>query len=318
MQQDMDWNLLPPAEKARTLVEKGKQAQHEGQDQMAYGYFVQSLNLYRGLEDQPNVVRGLIRLAYLTGWADFGDGLNMIERRQRLGNEALPLARQIGDKALLASALCAFSAGAGSVQANAMLKEAVTLAEECGDKSILAYALSRSANGLALQGDRERGRTLEEKALALYREIDDKAGVAEVLFSLSIWADRPQARAYLEEGLALQRELGAKKQVVEILMRLDGFCEPEELALREAYNLEALELCRQIGSPIWEASRLKSLAEIARLRGDKVRAEELEAESRRVYQEPEVDLEADEAFKEALGSGNMDKMMEAFKRRFKS
>jgi tetratricopeptide (TPR) repeat protein len=318
MQQDADWNALPPAEKARTLAEQARQAQREGQDQLAYGYYVQSLNLYRGLEDRHNIVRLLIRISYLVGWADFGDGLDMFTRRQKLGEEALPLAREIGDGALLAEALCAFAAGQSGETAVKMLEESKALAEASGEKALLARALSRLGSTLSLQGDHEHARALNEQALELYQESGDKSGMAGVLFALSIRARGEEKRNYLERALELQRELGAKKRMAEILMLLEAECDIEELDRREAYNQEVLELCRQFGSPIWEASSLKRLAEIARLRGDSARADALEAESKSVYDEPELDPALEEALQEVFGSGDTEKATEVLKQMFKA
>ena len=309
-----DWNALSPSEKARTLSEFGKQASREGQDQLAYGYYAQSLNLYRGLEDRPNILRLLIRLSYLTGWADFGDGLDMFARRHKLAEEAMPLARELGDSVLLAAALCAFSAGLPQVQAKAMLEESIALAETSGDKGAIARALSRLANMAGLRSDREEAKRLNEQALGLYEEVGDRAGTAGVLYSLALRAEGAQKQLYLARALEMQRALGAKKRMAEILMMLDMFCDPQKPALREAYNQEALALCRQFGSPIWEAGCLNRLAEIARSRGEEARAEELERESKTLYDEPEPDPALMEAFGAVLESGDIQQMTDAVKR----
>lgn len=97
-------------------------------------------------------------------------------------------------------------------------------------------------------------------------------------------------------------------------MMLDMFCDPQKPALREAYNQEALALCRQFGSPIWEAGCLDRLAEIARSRGEEAKAEELERESKNLYDEPEPDPALMEAFGAALESGDIQQMTDAVKR----
>src|SRR5690348_12102151 len=106
-QSEMDWNDLAPLEKAHSLAASAAEAHRQGQDQIAYAYYAQALNLFRGQEDRVNSVRMLVRISYLAGWADFHDGLDMFTRRQVLADEALPLARDIGDPKLLAAALCA-------------------------------------------------------------------------------------------------------------------------------------------------------------------------------------------------------------------
>lgn len=94
-------------------------------------------------------------------------------------------------------------------------------------------------------------------------------------------------------------------------MRLQGYLKPNELIQRKAYILEALECCRAVQSPIWEASCLRNLAEIARLQGDVTRAEALEAEADRVDPEPERDPAVEAALEQAFNSKDVSKMMEA-------
>ncbi len=315
MDTDTDWNALSPVEKADSLTKQAKRAQKDGQDQLACSCYIQSLNLYRGLDDRPNTLKILIRLGYLSGWADFGDGLDMFTRRRSLGKEALPLAREIGDNSLLAQALVAFAAGETPGVALPMLEESAVLAEECGDKSALAWAKTRLAGIFSLGGDSRRtAMSLHKEALALYEEIEDKKGIANVLFAMSIRAPVRQKRKQLERALVLRRELGEKKRTAEVLMRLQSYCNEGELDLMESYNLEALDLCREINIPIWAAGCLNRLAEIARKRGDNARAEELKAESLRVYQPPPPDPEFEKAFREALDSKEMKKFEAALKR----
>src|SRR5437868_14257927 len=105
-----DWNELPPLVKARQLAEAAEAAVRDGHEQVAVGYYKQSLNLYRGHGDRRNVARILVRLGYLAGWADFGDGLDMFSRKRTLGEEALVLFRDLGDQEGIASALSMLSA----------------------------------------------------------------------------------------------------------------------------------------------------------------------------------------------------------------
>lgn len=308
---ESDWNALSPLEKAHSHAASAAEAQKAGQDQAAFAYCVQALNLYRGLDDHANVVRMLLRLSYLAGWADFQDGLDMFTRRRKLAEEVFPLAREIGDPKLLAEALCTFAGSVSSSNSMEMLEESRDLAVASGDKALLAKVLSRMGNQLGLQGDRKPGLSLQEQALALFREIDDRAGIAHLLFSLSIWAEGAQKKAYLEEALELQRQLGAKRRIYEILTMLDSNCDPSDLDRREAYNLEALALARELGSAVWQASCLDRLAEFAATRGDTDRSNALRTESKSIYQEPEMDPDLLEAFGAALESGDVQKMEEA-------
>jgi hypothetical protein len=326
MENPADWNALSPLEKAHQLSEAAAQARRDGRDQMACALYLQSLNLYRGRDDKPNIARTLLRLGYLAGWADFGDGLDMFSRFRTYGGEALALCRELGDKGGAAEALCLLARSAARPEADALLAEALALAQESGDRARQAHVLSVLGAQAAVTGD-QKGRaaaaggptpakTLQEQALALYREIGDKAGVAHSLFSLSIRAEKPQKQAYLEEALALQRELGNKKRIVEILQMLDMYSEPTDYARREAWNREALALCREMGSPIWEAGCLRRLAEIARSQGDEAKASALEAEGKAVYPAPEHDPEGMKALEAAFEKGDQDAAKEVLKQMF--
>ena len=62
MTQDADWNELPPIEKAHSLAKMAAEASRNGNDQMAYGYNAQSLQLYDDLDDKANATRIMLRL----------------------------------------------------------------------------------------------------------------------------------------------------------------------------------------------------------------------------------------------------------------
>ncbi len=309
MEQDLDWNSLTPSEKAGSLADMAAQAELDGCDQLAYGFYTQSLNLYRGFDDRINVLKLLIKISSILLRADFGDGQDMFARRRKMGEEALPLAREIGNISLQASALSAFAVGMPVIIAKPMLHEAIALAEACGDKAILALALSR----LAHQADIGYANTLNQRALELYKEIEDKAGMARILYSISIRANRMDKRKYLEQALELQRKLGAKKQIVQICMRLESICDPREYAQKEAYTLEALEKCRQIDKPIWQSHALKRLAKVAMTKGDNARAQTLVNESISVYQHLDIDPTGEEILNDVFGCIDFDKMIEIVK-----
>ena len=84
-----EWNALPPAEKAHSLYALGREAAGQGEHQLANGYFIQSLNLCRGLGDKRGAAYALVAQAGLVGWipGDFG-----FERRTPLAEEALATA----------------------------------------------------------------------------------------------------------------------------------------------------------------------------------------------------------------------------------
>lgn len=85
---------------------------------------------------------------------------------------------------------------------------AVTTGAEPAIKVQVLYPLA--VFQLMLQGDTERGKTLLEESLALFRSIEDKAGTAKVLRllgQLQIGEKTVEARRLLEASLALYEEL---------------------------------------------------------------------------------------------------------------
>lgn len=168
-----EWCQLPPTEKARSLTQAAAEARTEGHDQAACEYYLQALSLYRGLGDGLNTARTLARLAYLAGRADFGDGLDVFTRPQRLSEEALEFFRTAGDRAGEAEALIM----AAGPEGNAMLEEALALARETGDQELTARALDRLATLLTFQ-DPEQSRASYTEAIRIYRECGNKSGTA--------------------------------------------------------------------------------------------------------------------------------------------
>jgi hypothetical protein len=94
----------------------------------------------------------------------------------------------------------------------------------------------------------------------------------------------------------------------------DGSIVELDIETNIAYLTESREICHEIGVPIWEASSLRSLAEIAEKRGDLERAQMLRAEADEIYPEPPRDPELMEAFEQALKERDPDAARDAVKR----
>jgi tetratricopeptide (TPR) repeat protein len=130
-------------------------------------------------------------------------------------------------------------------------------------------------------GDYEQGKILNGKALAIYRELGDKANSAWALAFLSShsmgYPDRyKEGMTLCEEGLALFRELSDKPGMAQALTtlgelaRLDGDYE----RARTAYE-ECLAVCRETGMKRREAITLGNLAYVAQHQGNHGQAEAL-------------------------------------------
>jgi predicted ATPase/class 3 adenylate cyclase len=92
-----------------------------------------------------------------------------------------------------------------------------------------------------------------EESLAIFREMDDEAGVAEALYNLSFAlsvprADLDRARALLEESRGLYRAMGDRLGLAKVSWGLAGLeLDLERYAEAVAAGLEALEVFRETG-----------------------------------------------------------------------
>jgi predicted ATPase/class 3 adenylate cyclase len=150
-----------------------------------------------------------------------------------------------------------------------LLDEALPLAERSGDPLMLALA-HRVAGDLAVQrGDLPAARAAFAVDLAGTRALKDTVGIWGTLVSLGQVAAREgdfaEARRYYTEARTLQRDSGAAPR-----MMVGTACRLAELALSEgdpaaahAGFAEALALARQAGDPDGLAAVLEGLAAVA-------------------------------------------------------
>jgi tetratricopeptide (TPR) repeat protein len=137
---------------------------------------------------------------------------------------------------------------------------------------------------MSLAGPAGRAVPLFEEALALWRELGDKAGSARALNGLAFAAtengEYAVAGARLEESVSLQRDLGGAPGVAETLLRL-GECALQQGDTTRATQFfdEHLAQARALGDTITIASALLSRGEVAMRRGEFAEAEALMAES---------------------------------------
>jgi tetratricopeptide (TPR) repeat protein len=126
-------------------------------------------------------------------------------------------------------------------------------------------------------GDHERGATLREESLRLFRASEDKQGLAQTLIMLGSDAqqqgDYRQAATYLEEALILLRESGVKWNLGVLLMELGGVVRTRgDYAGAEAYLTECLTLFQELGFSDGIIAGHCYLGEVATARGEFERA----------------------------------------------
>src|SRR5437763_17100 len=104
---------------------------------------------------------------------------------------------------------------------------ATGLADTWIDPSVRAKALLAASNLIFVQSDYERAKVLSEESLALYRELEDRHGIAYSLYRLGnvawVRGDTAAARSLIGEALALFREVDDKEYIAYSLFSLGLF-----------------------------------------------------------------------------------------------
>ena len=300
-----EFNLLSVPEQAQWLYDSARDASKLGDHAVAQGYLIQSLNLFRGLDDKGGTARCLVELGQMLGWPGSKD----FHSRRSMGEEALVLFREMGDHSGIARALAMMASSCQPDEAVTLLLEGLKHVEIAADRAGQAAVLSKLANRALKSGESARAREYSQRALRLARESDDKAALAQTLFSttLLLWDDVAVREASLLEARNLFRELGDEHSESRALGMLAFTLYPDGDARAEPYLSEALKNERHRGHLPGIANCLMRLATIERARGEIEKAETLESESRAAYVLPEPDAE----FVAAILSGDPQKVHEA-------
>ncbi len=155
-------------------------------------------------------------------------------------------------------------------------------------------ARAKAVFGLGLtagaQRDHENGQALFGEALAIYRELGDKQGMAVALNALAVGhkdvGEFADARRLLEEASLLWLELGDRLMQARTVSNLAAITRDQgDLdAAHERYQ-EALELFQRLGDREGVAWSLRHLGDIARSRRNHAQAELFYLESLAVFEE---------------------------------
>jgi predicted ATPase/class 3 adenylate cyclase len=156
---------------------------------------------------------------------------------------------------------------------------------------IRAEALSGVGTLALLQDDYDRAEVLLRESLALFREMEDRLGIARSLRTLGslAWArsSYSEARSLLEEALATYKELGDKKDMAytrEILARV--FTAQGDYAGARALHEANLLLYSALGERHYTDQTLYYLAHVLFLsKGDQAKAYDLAEESLSLFKE---------------------------------
>lgn len=162
-------------------------------------------------------------------------------------------------------------------RALALAGQCASLAEHLGEQQLQARALNLRGNVAKYQGEFAQAAHYFEGSLALFRALQDAAGVAMTLNNLATLAqkrgDYAQARTLQEESLALKQRQGDQRGKAVALLNLGDMARDEgKLAEARARAEESLALFERLGDEKGIALALNNLGEAAFLQGDDARA----------------------------------------------
>ena len=144
-------------------------------------------------------------------------------------------------------------------------------------QSAMAKALYRAGELAYGQADYHAAMPLLEQSLALYRQLEDKRGLACVLRGLgnthSALGDEPQAATLHAESLALFQEVGDTWGIAWMLLEI-GCTEPDP-ARQRALLEQSLALAREGGYKRTIATALGQLGKLAHSKGQHPQADQL-------------------------------------------
>ncbi|MDP9178510.1 MAG: protein kinase [Gemmatimonadota bacterium] len=265
--------------RAHLLTGSGTLMQNYGDYAAARSVFVESLQVWREIDDKPGIATALNNL----GWMAWRHG--EYAEAESLSVEALGLHRGLGDKRGVAFSLnnlgwiahhrCEYGAAA------LFHEECLDLRRELGDQRGIAFSMGNLGWALAARGDYERGTALLEQAAAVHRAIGEKQLLA---FALSILAellhDRGEhQRAGIlleEESIPLSRQIGARYTLGRALSILSGVM--QAVGHRDRATTlceESLIVRRELGDRHGIAESMGRLAVIVASGGELERAADL-------------------------------------------
>ncbi|HET9221890.1 MAG TPA: tetratricopeptide repeat protein, partial [Roseiflexaceae bacterium] len=174
-----------------------------------------------------------------------------------LGTDALVLARNLGDRRVIAAALNLLGRVAlgqsNNEQAFMLAEESLTLSRELGDHYGMAGGLHVMGWAAWMQGNYALAATLMEESLVINRALDDKGGIGWLLnFLGAVAVDQGsygQATARLEESRLLFRQLGEKHGLATSTMNLGQVALAQgDYELAGALAAEGLSIYQDVGN----------------------------------------------------------------------
>jgi len=199
------------------------------------------------------------------------------DRAIQLYEQALPLARGVGDQrgeaAALGNLANCYAVDGQIHRAIELFDQVVTLARETGFHQAEATALGNLASCYAVLGQTRRAIDLHERALIIDREFGYRQGEAEELGTVAnCYAVLGQTRRAIElskQALKLARETGYRRAEATCLICL-GLCDADlgQWQASVDHHRQAIEIADTIGSAQKQAEARRALAQTQLWAGD--------------------------------------------------
>ena len=190
---------------------------------------------------------------------------------------------------ILALALSDFLGVRGLLSGNRLLEDAVSRSSKA-PPSLRAKVLSAAGYKAWQRGDDSKAFDLAEEALRVYRELEDKNGIADarLVIGAVLWhrGEFDRALEEAEEVLAIRRELGDKRGIALILLGMTQITRGRgdyDRALELAEK--SLSMFQEIGEKWMIAFALHEVSSVARQMGDHHRALESSEEALALFRE---------------------------------
>jgi predicted ATPase/DNA-binding CsgD family transcriptional regulator len=216
------------ASMARALYTLGLIAFRQANYLSARDLLDESVQIYKQLRARGDRgdTRGLVESLNVLGIVT--SRLENMPARRSLHEQALELARQVGDNWSIARSLYQLGHVARHTGdpafGRSLFEESLVLFKESGDKFNIALALIGLGQMAERQRDYQSAQRFFEQALSIFKELGDKWGISGALYCLGCvhigLRDYTSAMSALEENLALTEELGTSGDGAETLEKL--------------------------------------------------------------------------------------------------
>jgi tetratricopeptide (TPR) repeat protein len=191
------------------------------------------------------------------------------QRALELNEQALPIRREVGDRAGEAATLNnmaeVYRVTGQPQRALELYEQALPIRREVGDRAGEATTLNNMAAVYDATGQSQRALELYEQALPITREVGDRAGEAATLNNMAVVyrvTGQPQRALELyEQALPIRREVGDRAGEATTLNNMaavyDAMGQPQRAL--ELYE-QVLPITREVGDRAGEATTLNNMA----------------------------------------------------------